>query len=271
MRQIIVAIVVGAAGAAAGALGVYTVKQAETEALKAEAAEYAADARKLVEAAEAESQARIAALEEELEKTKARLYERDDALAALEDTATGAQQRLREMEQAALASMAEEGEDDTDVSEEEDAAEVDDGRRRGWGDMTEEQRREMGQRFRSGANEFLEEEIAYAPDEVTQSRLIAMSDGMNRMFDLREQIRAAETDEARAALDEEMDLVRDSLDELRTEQQNDMLRNLAAANGIDNPKQVNRFMRDMKATLDSPFFRFGGGPPGRGGGRGPRP
>jgi hypothetical protein len=272
MQQIIVVVMAVAVGLVSGALGVHYARQAEVQELQAAVKAQEADADARVAEAEARAAERIRSLEAETEAAKAKLYERENELAAVEESASTAQERLLEAERRAMAAM-ESGEDE-ETAETEAPRDEDRRDRRGrgdWGNMTEEQREEMAARFREGMNQVFEEEMAYATDEESRARVAAISGYANQMFDVRRAMRDAATDEERDALRAEMDAMREETDKLVKEQQNAMLREVARAHGVKGGPETRAYMQDIRSVIESPFFTFPmggrGGPPGGFGGR----
>jgi len=90
--------------------------------------------------------------------------------------------------------------------------------------------------------------------------------------ELRRQMRDATTDEARAKIETQLRDTRQAQRQLLNDQQNSMLQNLAASSGIKDADAQQKFIDDLRATLDNPFFKMesmlGGGSAGRGGPRG---
>jgi len=274
MQQIIIVVMAVAVGLVSGALGVHYARQAEVQELHAAVKTQEAVAAARVAEAEAKAAERIRALEAETEAAKAKLYERENELAAVEESASSAQERLLEAERRAMTAL-ESGEEDETPAPEADGGR-DEGRRdrrgRGdWGNMTEEQREEMAARFREGMNQVFEEEMAYATDEESRARVSAISGYANQMFDMRRAMRDAATDEERDALRAEMDAMREETDKLVKEQQNAMLRDVARAHGVKGGPETRAYMQDIRSVIESPFFTFPmggrGGPPGGFGGR----
>ncbi|MBI1317342.1 MAG: hypothetical protein GC168_00150 [Candidatus Hydrogenedens sp.] len=283
MQQAISLVVALAIGLVAGALGVHFVREADLQKMQAQLLEQEQAAKARLELAKTQADERLHALEAEVESAKAQLYDREDKLAEVEASATSAQEQLRRAELEAQAALEAQ---ETEGAAEEAPAEADSNRedrerwRGGWGDMTEEQRQEMANRFRDGMNQFFDEEYAYAKDAESQERIAALGDYANQMFDLRRAMRDATTDEEREALRAQSDEMREASEKLLREQQNAMLRDVATAHGIKG-KDSKAYIRDMRAVMESPFFTFpmggrgpggpggfGGGPRGGGGGRG---
>jgi len=152
--------------------------------------------------------------------------------------------------------------------------EADRERRRGRDDWNsperEAERAARFQEFRASVDEFMANELANATDPETIERLEAMNVARNNLFDLREARRNAQTDEERASLEAQADDARDVLDGLMKEQQQAMINQVGRDFGIKG-ENLRAFRQNMRAVLESPYFRFGGGgPPGAGrGGGGP--
>lgn len=154
------------------------------------------------------------------------------------------------------------------------------GRRGRWGgDDTPEQREARRQEFvtrmQDNLTQFFTGELDKSGSPETQERLIALENQIHDMMNLRMQMRNAETDEERQALEqafgETMTAARDTM----KEQQREMVNSLATQFGINGKENRQAFQQALEAAVDSPFFSdnpaaimFGGG--GRSnGGRGP--
>jgi hypothetical protein len=88
--------------------------------------------------------------------------------------------------------------------------------------------------------------------------------------ELRDQLRDAQTDAEREALRTKLDEARGDARQMVKDQQDAMLRSIAKANGITDPKKQTAFVSAMRETLGNPFFEMdqmltGGSGPGRGG------
>ena len=90
--------------------------------------------------------------------------------------------------------------------------------------------------------------------------------------ELRRKLRDATTDEAREKIDAQLRENRQAERQLLNDQQDVMLQRLAASSGIKSTDAQQKFIDDLRVTLDNPFFRMEpmltGGGPGRGGPRG---
>ncbi len=89
---------------------------------------------------------------------------------------------------------------------------------------------------------------------------------------LRRQLRDAKTDDAREKIEAQLRDARQAARQTLNDQQDAMLQRLAASSGIKSTDAQQKFINDLRATLDNPFFRMEpmlvGGGPGRGGPRG---
>ncbi len=155
------------------------------------------------------------------------------------------------------------------------------GRRGRWGgdDTPEERearRQEFVTRMQDNLTQFFTGELDKSGSPETQERLIALENQIHDMMDLRMQMRSAETDEERQALEqafgETMTAARDTM----KEQQREMVNSLATQFGINGKENRQAFQQALEAAVDSPFFSdnpaaimFGGGGGRNSGGRGP--
>jgi len=121
------------------------------------------------------------------------------------------------------------------------------------------------QEFRDGVNSYYEDAIAQATEPEAQERLAALQDYTEQLFDIRQQFRQAD-DATREKLREEMRTLRDEMAPLQREQQDYLLRRTAAAHGLEKPGEQNRFIRDLRSTMQDPIFMQGGRGGGGGGG-----
>ncbi|HIJ73852.1 MAG TPA: hypothetical protein HPP83_07105 [Candidatus Hydrogenedentes bacterium] len=133
----------------------------------------------------------------------------------------------------------------------------------------ETRRREWMERGRERYRENMAAALDNETDEAARERIAAIEEYGDYAMDLMQQMRAAETDEERAALREELGEVFQTSRALVYEQQEHMLRRVAEQHGIGTPSVQDSFVDAMRHTLTSPFFRTGGpgalGPGGRGG------
>lgn len=150
------------------------------------------------------------------------------------------------------------GDDGTPLTPEEQKAR--DERRAQW----EQQRQEGVQRFRENVYSNFADAANAETDPVARERLTTMAEYSEQMFDLREQMRNAQTDEDQEALRAQMGEVVSNLRQMNREQQDYMLGSLAQQYGVQSIQQQ-QFLEDVRSTVSSPFFEMGGR---RGGGVG---
>ncbi len=130
----------------------------------------------------------------------------------------------------------------------------------------EEFMRENAERMR----EFEERLAAQLTDPAAIERFNALMEWREYQQELAGEYRRAQTDAERESIRAKMDEVRQTSRQMVRDQQDKMLRDLAAANGISDPAKQAAFVSGMKQALDNPFFTMegmftGGGGPGRGG------
>lgn len=137
----------------------------------------------------------------------------------------------------------------------------------------EERRQEFATRMRQRVDEMFGAEMAKSNDPVVQERLTALNEQVQYMMDLRQQMRDAQTDEDREVLRQTIDQTRDNIRTLTEQQQEYMLRQLAAQSGITSTNAQDQFIAGLRDVQQSPYFNpglMGGGFGGRGGGFGGR-
>jgi hypothetical protein len=152
-------------------------------------------------------------------------------------------------------------------------------RRRNWDPEDEEgraRRQEFVNRMRSNMLDVWDKEWENASPE-SQERISAIAQYQQDLMDIRGEIRGAETDEDRQLIFEEMNAVRDALNQTLKAEQNAKLNALAEKYGIRDEADINAFVRETQETISSPAFQsntsrgagaFGGGRGGFGGFRG---
>lgn len=118
-----------------------------------------------------------------------------------------------------------------------------------------ERREEMRENFRQGVNEFLTDRIAQSRDATEQQRLAALAEYADYMFDLRGQIRDAETPEAREALEQEYENASSEARRVADDQQRGMIVRMAESYGISSPQQQEAFVQSVKEFMDDPLLR----------------
>ena len=145
----------------------------------------------------------------------------------------------------------------------------------------EQRSADMRDRMRS----FMDEQIQNAPDKASQDRLSTISANGEQMMELFQQMRDAQTDDERNAIRDQIRATGEATRPLVQEQQDSMMRQTLAQNGVSDPKAQDAAIQSLRQTMESPFFRGpfafgggggpGGGPDGGGGfffggrGRGP--
>lgn len=286
MRTGIIVLVALALGGLAGAAGVHLMRQGQlaslqTELSSAQDAATGAEERAKNAAAELASLQRraetlerqVAGLSEQLEAVEtakpmdmaALMPEGDTALAALPAREFAPGPAPLEGERPEQRIENESAGAEAEPSEEEAAQQAE----------REARRAEWRARIEDRLNTFYDEAYMGAKDRQEQDRLALMKEYTDYAMDLWAQARQAETDEERQALREAGGEAMRTLNDLRREQQADMVRDVAAQHGITDPKQQDALAQSVIRLQESPFFQpgriFGGGGPGRpGGGRGGR-
>ena len=145
-------------------------------------------------------------------------------------------------------------------------------RRRGPGrddrnnEEAQERWRAQRDQFRDRMDTFMSTEMAKAKDQASRERLAALQEHFDYSAELMQQMRDAETDEERQAIREALGESQEARHSLLREQQDQMLRDLAASNGIKDTQQQQAFADAIRDTMSSPFFTMSGGMPMRGGG-----
>lgn len=130
-----------------------------------------------------------------------------------------------------------------------------------------------GTQLREAVQGYLDGEMAKAADRPdVQQRLTQISDYVNDLQQLKEQLRGMEDSPERDALREQLRQTQSAMRDTVHEQQRYLLEEAVAASGVDNPGQARRVANSVRQTMNSPFFRMepmlSGG---RGGGNGRRP
>lgn len=127
-------------------------------------------------------------------------------------------------------------------------------------------RREFAGRMRETMNQFLEDRIAASQDPAERQRLASIGEYADYMMELRDQMRAAETEEDRERVREAMGQAADTMRTLVQDQQNQVMRQALASQGVTDTQKQDEMLSAMREAQSSPFFRipFGFGPPGSG-------
>ncbi len=149
------------------------------------------------------------------------------------------------------------------------------GRRGRWGgdgtpEEREARRQEFVTRMQDNLTQFFTGELDKTGSPATQERLIALENQIHDMMDLRMQMRRAETDEERAALEQAFGETMTTARNTMKEQQREMVDALATQFNITGKEDRQAFQQALEAAVDSPFFSdnpaaimFGGGGGGR--------
>jgi len=225
---------------------------------------------------------------EKLARLEAERNQYSDRLAALQaklEEATGA----KAVTPADVALPEEDGAVDasTDTPEDTPAPPSEDergpGRDRGdrgdrWGGTPEERearRQEFATRMQENMSNFFTGELEKSATPEMQERLVALEQKTQEMLDLRNQMRAAETDEEREALGQAFGETMAAAREIMQEQQGDMLGAIATQFGITKEADQAAFEQAVRGAMDSPMFSdnpgallWNAGRTGEGGGEG---
>jgi hypothetical protein len=134
-------------------------------------------------------------------------------------------------------------------------------------------REEFTRNFEQGMNDFFADAIANSPDPEDQQRLALLQQSVQDMMALRRQREAAQSEEERERYDAAMRAAREETQRLVREHQDKLLRDTLQSAGIEGNKQ-DRVLKQLRRTMESPFFSSGygglGPSPWRGGDRGDR-
>ena len=138
-----------------------------------------------------------------------------------------------------------------------------------------ERREQMRENFRQGINTFLTERMSQSQDPAEQDRLASLAEYSDYLFDLRSQIRNADTQEAREALEQEYETAVSEARRVAQEQQRSMIARVAESYGITSSQQQEAFVQSVRGLMDDPLMRstrfmggWRGGPGGPGMGMG---
>ena len=108
----------------------------------------------------------------------------------------------------------------------------------------------------------------------SQKRISEIAQYQQELFDMRMDMRSAESDEERAEMMKAAEDLGESLKSTIKTEQNAQLTRIAEKYGISDPKDINGFLEETHSQLENPVFRsdfgFGRGGRGRGGDRGGR-
>ncbi len=114
----------------------------------------------------------------------------------------------------------------------------------------------------------LDEELARMGDPNAAQNFQALLDYRQDEQALREQMRDAKTDAERERIADDLRATTQASRQLLNSQQDSILRNVAASNGISDAASQQKFVEATRAALENPFFTME--PMLSGGGRGPR-
>ena len=158
-------------------------------------------------------------------------------------------------------------------------------RRGGWRDREpteeeraawQERRETFRQEMRQRVDDFFDDEYAAAPTTEAQERVAQVKEDIDYMIELRDAMRNAETNEERDEIRDEMMQTGMELRDLVVAQQDDMLRSVAENFGIESTEQQDAFITTIRGVQSSPYFQperymggMGRGRPGGFGGRRP--
>ncbi len=132
-----------------------------------------------------------------------------------------------------------------------------------------ERRRDFMTDMQERANTFLEDRMMQSTDPLEQERMAALQEYAAYMGDLRQQMRDAETDEAREQVGELIRTTREEMGGILREQQNYLLLQVAEEYGITGTRKQADFINRMQEIRRDPFFSAPMMPgSGRSGGRG---
>jgi hypothetical protein len=126
-----------------------------------------------------------------------------------------------------------------------------------WGGTPEERqarREEFAARMQDNMANFFTGELEKSSTPEMQERLVALEQKTQEMMDLRNQMRAAETDEEREALGAAFGETMTAAREIMQEQQADMLGAIANQFGITKESDQAAFEQAVRAAVDSPMF-----------------
>lgn len=126
-----------------------------------------------------------------------------------------------------------------------------------WGGTPEERdarRQEFVTRMQENLTNFFTGELEKSGTPAMQERLLALEEKTYEMFELRSQMRQAETDEEREQLGIAFGEAMESSRQLMLEQQQDMLGAIATQFGIGKESDQAAFEQAIRAAVSSPFF-----------------
>ncbi len=139
-------------------------------------------------------------------------------------------------------------------------------------EQREDRRRSYADDYRTRMNDFFSNEIEASTDPDEKARLASISEYSQSLMEQRQLLRDAQSDEERQAIFETMRQNGDTLRSMVEEQQDQVLRDALARQGVSGRAQQDGIIGAYKEAQRGPFFSgpftfFGGGGRGRGGGR----
>jgi len=126
-----------------------------------------------------------------------------------------------------------------------------------WGGTPEERdarRQEFVTRMQDNMTSFFTGELEKSSTPAMQDRLLALEEKTYEMFELRSQMRQAETDEEREQLGQAFGDSMTAARQLMVEQQEDMINAIASQFGIAKESDQAAFEQAVRSAITSPFF-----------------
>ncbi len=117
----------------------------------------------------------------------------------------------------------------------------------------EQRREEFASRIRDSIAERWGDAWDNAPPD-SQKRISEIAQYQQELFDMRMNIRSAETDEERAEMIKAAEELNDSLKSTIKTEQNAQLTRIAEKYGITKPKDVKGFLNETQSQLENPVF-----------------
>lgn len=150
-------------------------------------------------------------------------------------------------------------EEETESEEDNRDRRGDRGRDRGnpWGGTPEERearRQEFVTRMQDNMTNFFTGELEKSSTPEMQDRLVALEEKAYEMFEIRSQMRQAETDEERQALGQAFGDAMAATRQLMVDQQEDMIGAIANQFGISRTSDQAAFEQAVRSAISSPFF-----------------
>jgi hypothetical protein len=126
-----------------------------------------------------------------------------------------------------------------------------------WGDPARrEEFAKRGAVMREAMHNYLEEEAAKTSQPEAQERLAVLSDQLNEMQQIRDQLRGLDDSPERDALREQLRVTQDAMRQTVREQQRYLLEEAVIQSGVENPGQARQVANTVRQTLNSPFFQM---------------